>query len=218
MSTKEHSTVFTKALLQLAGEDRGGFKPITTHRDGRVYGALERRGLVFRATTCRPETCQYRPSHGPVPGGDCRREGWQISLRGLLVVELLRSGGSLSDAEHLARSHEREYIAITVITRGPDGRDNGNFGSGPMLAKVDLPKPPARRARHSRGSKLQRLLELPPIEPAALPKPSTAELSADAELERLKFRAAQLADELFRIHCAHEAVERAREEIVKCGN
>lgn len=218
MRSKERTYVFTRALFQLAGEDRGGFKPVAAHRDERVYGALERRGLVYRATTCRPETCQYRPSHGPVPGGDCRREGWQLSLRGRLVIELLRAGWPLSAAECLAKFRKSEYVAVTVITRGPGGRHNREFGSGPMFAAVDLPKPPVRRPRHPRGSKFRRLLELPPIEPTTLPKPSTAELSADAELERLKFRAAQLADELFRINCAHTAMERAREEIVKCGN
>jgi hypothetical protein len=179
---------------------------------------------VYRATTCRPEACQYRSFHGMVPGGDCRRAGWAISLRGRLAIELLRAGWSLSDVESLAKSHEREYVAVTVLHRdyrldGPDGHRGREFGAGPLLAAVGLPKPPVRRPRHPRGSKFRRMLELP-IESPALPKPkpSTAELSADAELERLKFRAAQLADELFRIHCAHEAMERAREEIVKCGN
>ena len=194
MSSEDSTNALITALSQLSSEDQGGFKPIAGHRDERVHKALERRGLAYRATTCRPESCQYRHSHGPNPGGDCRREGWQISLRGRLTVESLGACWSLSNAELLATEQEGKYIAVTIICRDPrldasDGSNNRDFGSGPMLAAVDLPKPPVRRSRRPRGSrKLRRL----PIEPTALPKPSTAKLSADAELERLKFKAAQL--------------------------
>ena len=86
-----------------------------------------------------------------------------------------------------------------------------------MLAAVELPKPPVRRPRRPRGAGLRRLLKLPSIEPTARPTPSSAELSADAELERLAFKAAQLANDLLRIHCAYVAMERSREVIVNCG-
>ena len=122
MSSEDHTNALITALSQLSSEDQGGFKPIAGHRDERVHKALERRGLAYRASNCRPETCQYRHSHGPVPGGDCRREGWQISLRGRLTVELLRAGWSLSNAEQLATGEEGKYVAITVIARDPKAR------------------------------------------------------------------------------------------------
>ena len=88
---KDRMDFLTSAFLNMSDEDSGGFRTLVAHRPPE-YRLLERRGLIYRTMTCVPERCQYRQYHGSVPSGDCRREGWTLSLRGRLVAGLLSTG------------------------------------------------------------------------------------------------------------------------------
>jgi len=126
---KDRTEFLTTALLSIGAEDSRGFRALVNHRTDE-YKLLEKRGLIYRTTSCSPERCQYRGSHGPTPGGDCRREGWVLSLRGRLTIELLREGVPFDRAVWLAENDEHNFTESTVIHRR-EAQHQGNviFGA-----------------------------------------------------------------------------------------
>jgi len=116
ITQKDRTDFLIAALLSMSDEDSRGFRALVAHRPPR-YKLLEKRGLIYRTTTCVPERCQYRDSHGPIPGGDCRREGWVLSLRGRLTIELLREGLDFDRAVWLAENEEHDFTETAVVHR-----------------------------------------------------------------------------------------------------
>lgn len=135
---KERANFLTSALLNLSDEDSGGFRALVAHRPPE-YRLLEKRGLIYGSMTCIPERCQYRRSHGPVPRFDCTREGWLLTLRGRLVIELLRSGVAFDPAVELASYRDGNYTATTIIHR------QVKSGAASVIFAADLPAAPHKR-------------------------------------------------------------------------
>src|ERR1700694_3648691 len=103
---KMQTALGMRALQQIADEDRSGFRPLTGHRDESAHRPVERLGLIYRSPTCEPLRCSRRSSHGSVPSGDCLREGWSLSLRGRLVIELLNKWWPFDAAVQWATENE----------------------------------------------------------------------------------------------------------------
>lgn len=129
MKNKDRVDFLISALLGIADEDSRGFRALVAHRPAE-YTLLEKRGLIYRSTSCVPERCQYRRHHGPTPAGDCRREGWILSLRGRLTVELLREEVPFGRAVWLAENEEHHFTESTIIhRRGAECRGSVTFAA-----------------------------------------------------------------------------------------
>jgi hypothetical protein len=187
---RERTCFLTTALLGLGEEDSRGFRALVAHRSS-DYKLLERRGLIYRSMTCIPERCQYRHSHGPVPTGDCKREGWLLTLRGRLVIEFLRSGVAFDSAVQLASYHERDYTATTIIHR------QVKSGAASVIFAADFP---AMRS-HKRGLKNSETLK------------SAAERAFAGQLARLTHLEKLLGDEVSSIQAIRSEMASTRHQM-----
>lgn len=133
---KERRDSMVSALLRFGDEDSCSFRALIAHRPEKPYPLLERRGLIYRSMTCIPERCGRGVHHGPVPSGDCTREGWLLSLRGRLVIELLRKGMNFDLATWWAHVYEKNYSATTVVHERVGDRDQT------VIIGTDLPQAP----------------------------------------------------------------------------
>jgi hypothetical protein len=189
---KNRMNFLTSALLNMSDEDFGGFRALVAHRPPE-YKLLERRGLIYRTMTCVPERCQYRQYHGSVPSGDCRREGWTLSLRGRLVAGLLSTGVRFDLALQRATENECNYTATTIIHRRVDD------GAKRVILGADLPTVPRGRRERSRVTAPQ----------------SAAEQAFDGQLARLGWLGEQLGDKLSSIQAIYSAMASVRYQISK---
>ena len=153
-----------RALRELGREEARGFRALVAHRSD-SYELLERRGLIYRSMSCIPERCARRVHHGPVPSGDCTREGWLLSIRGRLMIEALRNWLGFETALWWATKCDSRYTVTTVIHESVG--DDDQF----VLIGADLPKPAQRR----RGGRLA----------ASVPPPSSAERAIAGQLARM---------------------------------
>jgi hypothetical protein len=189
---KDRMDFLTSALLNMSDEDSGGFRTLVARRPPE-YRLLERRGLIYRTMTCVPERCQYRQYHGSVPSGDCRREGWTLSLRGRLVAGLLSTGVRFDLALQRATENERNYTATTIIHRRVDDRATR------VILGADLPTVP--RGRRERGR-------------VTAPQ-SAAERAFDGQLVRLGYLERQLGDKHTSFQAIHSALTPVRYQMRK---
>ena len=181
-----------RSLLEMGSEDARGFRALVAHRST-SYELLERRGLIYRSTSCIPERCARRVHHGPVPSGDCTREGWLLSIRGRLMIEALRNGLSFEAALWWATKCDNGYAATTVIHERVSDDDRL------VMIGVDLPKPAQRR----RGGRLA----------ASVPTPSAAERTIAGQLARMTATERLIGDAVRRLHLARAQVQAAEAEV-----
>jgi hypothetical protein len=156
MKPKENSLALAKALLQLAGEDRCGFRPLTGLTAATTFISC------WSAATwpTGPGLASRSAASIENPTGPCR----SLAIACARAGRSRCAGASQSNCCALvgrsampktSRSRMNvSYVAVTVICRDPrldgrDGHDNRDFRSGPMLAA------PARRPRSPRGAKLR---------------------------------------------------------------
>jgi hypothetical protein len=184
-----------RTLREMGSEDARGFRPLVAHRST-SYELLERRGLIYRSTTCIPERCARRKHHGPTPSGDCTREGWLLSIRGRLAIAALRNGMTFELALWWATKCENRYTATTVIHERVSDDDQL------MMIGADLPRPAQRR----QGGRLGRLA-------ANVPPPSAAERSIAGESERMTAAEILIGDAISRLHLARARMRAAEVEI-----
>jgi hypothetical protein len=188
---KDRTRLMTEALLLLGKEDARGFRALTNHRPDLSFKLLERRGLIYRTTSCEPVRCQYRYRHGSVPTGDCRREGFVLSLRGRLVIELLRAGISFAAAAELASNCERDYAVTTIIHRRV-----GDFAER-VIFGAELPRMPLSRCKHKNAA----------VEPR-----SAAERAVAGQSERMNHAERLIGDRIERTYQIRAAIAAARRE------
>ena len=180
-----------RSLLEMGGEDARGFRALVAHRSD-SYELLERRGLIYRSMTCIPERCARRVHHGPVPSGDCTREGWLLSIRGRLMLEALRNGLSFETALWWATKCDNGYAATTVI------HERVSDGDQLVMIGADLPKPTQRR----QGGRLGRFA-------ANVSPPSAVERANAGQSERMTAAEILIGDAISRLHLARARMRAA---------
>lgn len=181
-----------RTLREMGIEDARGFRALVAHRST-SYELLERRGLIYRSMTCIPERCARRVHHGPVPSGDCTREGWLLSLRGRLMIEALRNGLSFETALWWASKCDSRYTSTTVIHERVGDDDQL------VLIGADLPKPAQRR----RGGRLA----------SSVPPPSAAESAIAGQMARMTATARLIGDAVRRLDLARAQMRAAEAEV-----
>jgi hypothetical protein len=181
-----------RSLLEMGSEDARGFRALVAHRSD-SYELLERRGLIYRSMNCIPERCARRVHHGPVPSGDCTREGWLLIMRGRLMIEALRNGLSFEAALWWATKCDHRYAATTVIHERVSDDDQL------VMIGADLPKPEQRRL----GGRLA----------ASVPPPSAAEQAIAGQLARMTATERLIGDAVRRLHLARAQMRAAEAEV-----